>query len=76
MTRGEVSFLTPGGMYRYLKLMLKNRRRQAQKPSPREEEMIVFAPSGEPRPERRMHCNRSKLRLRASLRRMTPETDR
>lgn len=57
--------------------MPKNRRRQAQRPSPREEEMVVFAPNGEVRPERKMRCNRSRLRLRTSLRRMTPpEPDR
>lgn len=57
--------------------MPKNRRRQAQRPAPREEEMVVFAPNGEVRPERKMRCNRSRLRLRTSLRRMTPpEPDR
>lgn len=56
--------------------MPKPRRRQAQKPSPREEEMIVFAPAGEPPVERKMRINRSKLRLRTSLRRITTEPAR
>lgn len=54
--------------------MAKRRRRQEQRPSPREEEMIVFAPNGEPRVERKMRCNRSRLRLRTSLRRIASDT--
>jgi len=56
--------------------MARNRRRAPRKPSPREEEMIVFAPAGEPRLERKMRCNHSRLRLRTSLRRRTPDADR
>ena len=73
----QVSFLTPGIPYRYCWSMANNRRRQARKqPSPREEQMIVFATTGEPRVERKMRINRSRLRLRTSLRRMAPAQDR
>lgn len=54
--------------------MPNKRNRQARKqPSPREDQMIVFATAGEPRVERKMRINRSRLRLRTSLRRMAPE---
>lgn len=56
--------------------MARNRRRESRKQPPREQEMIVFAPAGEPRVERKMRCNQSRLRFRTSLRRLNADQDR